>query len=412
MKRLSLVALCGLLLSAALVAQSSASAIFLLIAPGAAAGGTGEAHVAADPDAYSSYWNPATLAFLPRNEVVYQYSPWLPGLASDIKYNFFGLAYTLPGIGTFGTHLIYLDLGEQQRIDEHQTDLGTFSSYMAALTVGFGTQMSPLSAVGVNVKVIHQSLSTVTTGAEGGKGVSTDIAFDFSYYRRQFPFKRFDFGVAVTNIGPKIAFIDVDQADPQPTNLKMGLKWNLIQGKHNRLSIIYDINKMLVASHPGVDLDGDRIIGGFDEDGQPDPQGAGEFNRKGDLEATHTDSWYLALITSWYDDWIYGGDVDVNANGYIDSTGKVDEIEMGNRDDFTFRDELNTITHNMGIEYWYSTYFAIRAGYIYDKLGKLFNPTFGAGIHYGPYGFDFGYIYGEQGHPLTNTMRFSLNMSF
>ncbi len=77
-----------------------------------------------------------------------------------------------------------------------------------------------------------------------------------------------------------------------------------------------------------------------------------------------------------------------------------------------FQDELDTITHNFGVEYWYSSYFAIRAGYIYDKLGKLSNPTFGAGIHYGPYGFDFGYIYGEQGHPLTNTMRFSLNMSF
>lgn len=410
MKRLTLPALCGLLLSGALSGQSSASAIFLLIAPGAAAGGTGEAHVAADPDAYSSYWNPATLAFLPQNEVVYQYSPWLPGLASDIRYNFFGLGYNLPGIGTFGAHLIYLDLGEQQRIDEHQTDLGTFSSYMAAITVGFGTQMSSLSAIGVNVKLIHQSLSTVTTGAEGGSGVSTDIAFDFAYYRRQFPLKSFDFGVAVTNIGPKISFIDVEQADPQPTNLKLGLKWNLIQGEFNRLSIIYDLNKMLVASHPGIDLDGDLIIGGFDEDGNPDSQGAGEYNRNGDLEVAHTDSWYLALITSWYDDWKYGGDVDIDGSKFIDTVGQ--NIELGNQDDFTFMDEWDTITHNVGIEYWYSSYFAIRAGYIYDKLGKLLNPTFGAGIHYGPYGFDFGYIYGEQGHPLTNTMRFSLNMKF
>ena len=28
------------------------------------------------------------------------------------------------------------------------------------------------------------------------------------------------------------------------------------------------------------------------------------------------------------------------------------------------------------------------------------------------YGFDFGYIYGVQGQPLTNTMRFSLNIAF
>ncbi|MEE9465571.1 MAG: PorV/PorQ family protein [Candidatus Neomarinimicrobiota bacterium] len=410
MKRFLIPALWCLLVVGAANGQSSASAIFLLIAPGAAAGGTGEAHVAAAPDAYSSYWNPATLAFLQQNQVVYQYSPWLPGLANDIRYNFFGMGYNLPGIGTFGAHLIYLDLGEQIRTDENRNELGTFSSYMAAFTVGFGTQMSPTSSVGVNVKLIHQNLSNITTGAEGGKGVSTDIAFDFSYYRRHYPFRKFDFGLAVTNIGPKISFIDVDQADPQPTNLKLGFKWNLIESEFNRLSLVYDMNKLLVGSHPGIDLDGDLRIGGYDKNGNPDPGGGGEYNNKGKLEAAHTDPWYLALFTSWVDDWNFAGDVDINSDGEIQTEG--DKVELGNAKNYTFQDELDTITHNVGVEYWYSSYFAIRAGLIYDKLGKIYNPTFGTGIHYGPYGFDFGYIYGEQGHPLTNTMRFSLNMSF
>ena len=42
-------------------AQSEAGAIFLLIAPGARAGGMGEAQVAVANDAYASYWNPAGL---------------------------------------------------------------------------------------------------------------------------------------------------------------------------------------------------------------------------------------------------------------------------------------------------------------------------------------------------------------
>ena len=57
-------------------------------------------------------------------------------------------------------------------------------------------------------------------------------------------------------------------------------------------------------------------------------------------------------------------------------------------------------------------YFAIRTGFYYDKTGKISNPTFGIGLRFAGYGFDFGYTYGEQGHPLTNTMRFSLNMEF
>jgi hypothetical protein len=36
----------------------------------------------------------------------------------------------------------------------------------------------------------------------------------------------------------------------------------------------------------------------------------------------------------------------------------------------------------------------------------------GIGLRYGGYGFDFGYTFGEVGHPLENTMRFSLNWAF
>ena len=51
-----------------LTAQSEAGAIFLLIAPGARAGGMGEAQVAVANDAYASYWNPAGLGFLKGSE--------------------------------------------------------------------------------------------------------------------------------------------------------------------------------------------------------------------------------------------------------------------------------------------------------------------------------------------------------
>jgi len=404
MKRLTLILTAAILFHGAVQAQSTASAIFLLIAPGAAAGGRGEAGVADASDAYASYWNPASLAFLPRFELVGQGSNWLPNLADDMKYIFTAIRYNVPEVGTFGGHVIFLDLGTQMRMGENGEELGEFNSNMAAITASFGTKMSPNSAVGFNVKLIHQNLSAYGAGAEGGDGISTNFAFDFAYYRRQFLFSRLDLGLTVSNIGPKIFFIDEEQADPAPTNMKLGIKWHMIETRYNRLALLYDINKLLVASYPGVDHDNDGYIGGFDADGNP--SSGGEYSENGRWEQAHTDPWYLALFTSWIDDWRFGGDVDRSGNGIIDST------EVGNRDDATLMDELDTITHNIGIEYWYSTYFAIRIGYIYDYLGKIRNPTFGAGIHYGPYGFDFGYIYGDEGHPLTNTMRFSLNIGF
>ena len=86
--------------------------------------------------------------------------------------------------------------------------------------------------------------------------------------------------------------------------------------------------------------------------------------------------------------------------------------EVGSADDRTIQDELDKLVHNFGMEYWYSTYFALRTGYYYDKTGKISNPTFGVGLRFSNYGFDFGYTSGEPGHPLTNTMRFSLNVQF
>ncbi len=201
MKRLGILFTSVFLLFSGLSAQSTASAIFLLIAPGASAGGTGEAQVAVANDAYASYWNPAALAFLPKREVVYQRAQWLPGLVDDIVYNFLGFRYNLPQVGTFGGHLIYLDLGSQERRDENNVFLGNFRSNMAALTLSFATKMSPRSSIGFNAKIIYQNLSSIGTGGEGGKGISTDFAFDIAYYRQQFIFNRLDLGLAVTKCG-------------------------------------------------------------------------------------------------------------------------------------------------------------------------------------------------------------------
>jgi hypothetical protein len=122
---------------------------------------------------------------------------------------------------------------------------------------------------------------------------------------------------------------------------------------------------------------------------------------------------------------------DINGNGDIDpdeaemeptdaapddaAWGKYNEFgqkEVGSGSARTIQNELDKLVHNIGMEYWYSSYFALRMGYLYDKTGKISNPTFGVGLRFAGYGFDFGYTSGEPGHPLANTMRFSLNIEF
>ena len=87
---------------------SEAGAVWLLINPGAAAQGTGEAQVAKANDAYATYYNPAGLGFMDGQNVVLQHVNWLPNLVSDIFYDFIGYTNSKNGTG-FGGHLIYIN---------------------------------------------------------------------------------------------------------------------------------------------------------------------------------------------------------------------------------------------------------------------------------------------------------------
>ena len=51
----------------------------------------------------------------------------------------------------------------------------------------------------------------------------------------------------------------------------------------------------------------------------------------------------------------------------------------------------------------------LRAGYIYDQEGDIKAPTFGAGLRFGGYGFDFGYTAGNKSHPRSNSLFFSVS---
>ena len=463
MKRLGIVLSVMIVLSYPVLAQSEAGAIFLLIAPGARAGGMGEAQTAVANDAYASYWNPAGLGFLEGKELALMHVNWLPGLADDLYYEFFAFRKKYPTLGTLGGHLIFLNLGEQIRTSETGDELGTFTSYMTAFSLSYSALISRTQSFGINSKISYQHLVEIGAGAEKGKGTSIDFGFDLGYMHKEWLSPNLTLGLNLSNLGPKVSFIDPDQADPQPTNLSIGFNYAVINSEFNKLNVVYDVDKLLVSSYPDMDWDGDGYIGGFDEDGNQSAYN--DYNSDGQIEIAHTDPIYKAIFTSWANDWILGGDIDYgssspgngdgiiggyewvdgNGDGKIDGTkwydsngnesldpgegemiasegepgdegwGKYNEYgikEKGNAKDRKLSDELDRLVHNIGMEYWYGQYFAIRSGFIYDKTGKISNPTFGIGLRFSGYGFDFGYTYGETGHPLTNTMRFSLNMEF
>jgi len=429
-----------------------AGAIFLLISPGAAAQGTGEANVARVDDAYASYYNPASLAFQSKASVAGMHVNWLKSLVPDLYYEYLGFSKPISG-GGIGGHLIFLSLGEQLATDESGNELGNFQSYMWAFDGSYGTRLTKNSALGLGFKLYHQKLADDVVAGESGSGkpYSTDFAFDIAYLIKLGSSSssevsnwikaedKFRFGFNIANIGPPISFIDEAQADPAPTNMRIGFFSNLYEDEFTRFNIMMDMQKLLVAKYPSMDWDEDRLIG----DG---PGGNNYNNSEGQNENSYADPWYKAWATAWLDDWYYGGDLDMDGDkkigGWIWQDGLVDGVEdeeiqsgelipegenevgeysnwddtnqtayheFGSGDSRDFSDELHEVIINTGFEFWYTESFVLRLGYIYDQEGDIKNPTFGAGIRFEGYGFDFGYTAGEQGHPRSNSLFFSIS---
>ncbi len=400
------------------------SALFLLIAPGARAGGMGEAQVALADDSYATFWNPAGLGFQSGYEVSGMHVNWLPGLVDDMYYDFVGGRVPVEGLGVFGGHLIYLNAGEQTHTDANANELGTFLTYFTSGALSYSTMITENSSIGFNFKILYQHLTDVTVEAEDTKGTATNFGFDAGYLSKGYFGGALDIGAMIANLGPKVIFNDEAQADPMPTNLKLGFNLRVYESRFNRLNLVYDVNKLLVGEFASMDWDGDQIIGGYDDKGVTDIYGY--YNSDGQNEGAHTDSWWRGIFTSFIDDWYLGGDRDLDGDrligGYGPDSSKIfvegglynyeGKLEVGNGDDRSVADEFRHLIHSFGAEYWYNDMFAIRGGYYYDFEGKITTPTVGAGLRYGNYGFDFGYTIAEETHPLNNTMRFSLMLKF
>ena len=113
-------------------------------------------------------------------------------------------------------------------------------------------------------KVHHQRLADHGVSGEGKSsrddGASSDFAFDIGYLQKFGDKKQHAFGISVQNIGPPIDFVDADQADPHPTNMKLGVYTEIFNDGTNKINLLFDANKLLVASYPAIDWDGKQPI--------------------------------------------------------------------------------------------------------------------------------------------------------
>ncbi len=351
-------------------AQGEAAVPFLLLAPDSRFSGLGESGSGIADNSAAIFWNPAGIAFLTGTELSITHSNWLPQFNLDLFYDYLTYRGYIEDInGSVTGSITFMNFGEFVRTGEHDpTPLGTFRSFDAALTLGYATKLDPDWGIGINFRLIHSRLSPKPVGEEEGSGVATSVSFDIAGMWRPEHLDIFglnldnslSIGINLSNLGPKIYYIDQAQADPIPTNFRLGIAAQLINDEFNSLVFTLDFSKLLVSKSQVIE-DGDTT--------------------------NVSDDWYEAIFTAW-------GDKPIS-------------------------EELRDIVTSMGLEYWYGTpgdfLFALRSGFFYEdpSYGNRKFLTFGAGIRYDIYGFDFSYITTSvfkdgENHPLSDTLRFTV----
>jgi hypothetical protein len=170
-----------------------------------------------------------------------------------------------------------------------------------------------------------------------------------------------------------------DNADFIPINMRLGGSLNVQMDEYNSITILADVNKLLVPTPPvykhDYDSTGKDLGIAYDADNNPIIEKGKDPNR-GVAEG------------------IFGSFNDAPGGG---------------------KEELRELNYSIGLEYWYNHLFAVRAGYFYEhptKGNRQFF-TLGAGVKYNVFGLDFAYLIPtQQRNPLENTLRFTLTFDF
>ena len=337
---------------------------FLRISPDARSGGMGDLGMATAPDANSSFFN---LAKTPFNKstagVGLTYTPWLKDLGLNDVY-LLSLAgfYKIDELQAISGSIRYFSLGKIQFTDAAGNDLNTFNPKEYGIDVGYSRKLSTKTGIGVGLKYIHSNLAgnVPATGQtfKAGNAVAGDLAF--YYDGKNDAGTGWAIGVAMTNLGSKIAYTDnADQKDFIPANLGVGTTYSKAFDAQNKITFGVDLNKLLVPTPPA----------------QGDQAALDAYRKK-------------SVVGSWF-------------SSFGDAPDGISE-------------EIKEVQLSLGAEYWYNNQIAIRAGYFFEDKTKGNRKyfTMGVGLKYNIFGINFSYLLpsgsGVNRNPLSNTLRFSL----
>lgn len=350
---------------------------FLNFAPDSRHSGMGDVGVATSPDANSAHWNSGKLAFI-EDDLGFSlsYSPWLGKFVNDMSLSYLTGFKKIDENSAFGFEMRYFNMGEINLTDGAGNPLGDFNPRDMAIGGTYSRKLSQNFGLGISARFIYSNLSgniSSASGSEAKAGISVGTDIGLYYAKPVFAGAKdgtWSWGLAITNIGPKITYNSAEDLDYIPTNLRLGTAYKLNLDPSNSLTFIFDTNKLLVPTPPQYTTNADGTLA-TDANGDLIIEAGKDPNR--------------ALISGMF--------------------GSFSDAPDG------FSEEMKEFTLSFGVEYLYAEKFAVRTGYFYenpDKGGRKYF-TMGVGLDINKIGFDFSYLVPTvQNHPLAETLRFSL----
>ncbi len=329
---------------------------FLRLAADARTAAMGDAAVATNPDANSSFYNGGKTAF---NEAKFgigaTYTPWLNEL--QVK-NLFQLAlsgyYKLDKNQAISFGVRDFSQGEFYFTDDNGQNIKSFKPNDVALEIGYSRKLSESFGLGITGRYINSKIASNVgsySSYKNGSAVAADIS---AFYKGK---SGLNFGLALTNLGSKMNYGSTDSYIP--ANISLGTSYNATLNTDNKLTFTVEANKLLVPTPPDP-TDAARVAA---------------YNNEG-------------VVSSWFKSYGYapGG-----------SREKLREVQLG-----------------FGTEYSYKDQFYLRGGYFYENKykGNRNYATVGAGVVYKSTGFNFSYLIPTgnniNNNALRNTFRLSL----
>ena len=356
---------------------------FLLIAPDSRAGAMGDAGVASSPDANSIHWNVAKMAFLEKEMgLSISYSPWLRRLVPDINLSYVSGYKRLGKDKAIGASLRYFSLGDIKFTDESGNAIGDFNPAEFAFDVGFSQKFGDRFSGGIAGRYIFSNLTGgIDVGGasyQAGKSFAVDVGVFYTNDDMEVIGQDaiLNLGLNISNIGAKIGYTADAVKDFIPINMRLGQSLTFVLDDYNSVSILTDVNKLLVPTPP---------IYATDESGNPLPPDpvTGEQVIESGKDPD------VAIVTGMF-------------QSFSDAPGG-------------FSEELREYNISAGLEYFYNKQFAVRAGYFHDAATKGNRKYFttGLGLKLSVFTIDFSYLISvTQQNPLANTVRFSLMFDF